>query len=194
MHLFKLHLLSLSLLVLLGVSSLRGQTLIFSERFSELPLSFETTPIYVGSLTSYAFYVNYTDPDTLKNDTTIVEIFSYLDLMRITVDTISTDTFSTISRSSLHYVSVKSLTEHRNFYSLKVSVDGDTGILNPAPGVNVVFDSLVEYNSRESLRFERLLLLPLSTAPLSPVSGEIYFDEIDSTLKVYNGSVWKNCW
>ena len=194
MYLFKLHLLSLSLLVLLGVSPLRGQTLIFSERFSELPLSFETTLIYVGGLNSYAFYVNYNNPDTLKNDTTIVEIFSYLDLMRITVDTISTDTFSTISRSSLHYVSVKSLTEHRNFSSLKVSVDGDTGILNPAPGVNVVFDSLVEYNSRESLRFERLLLLPLSTAPLSPVSGEIYFDEIDSTLKVYNGSVWKNCW
>jgi hypothetical protein len=184
---------NLLLLIFWLTVTVSGQSLVFSVRLYQLPDSFTTAPSYIGGLSSYAFYVNYTNPDTLKNDTTIVRILAHRDYWMMT-DTAFTDTFSTVARSVLHYISVKSPSDHRNFYSLDLKVEGDTGVLDPPPDVNVIFDSLVEYNSRVSIQFNELLLLPLSSAPLVPRMGEVYFDEVDSTLKVYNGLVWKNCW
>ena len=37
-------------------------------------------------------------------------------------------------------------------------------------------------------------LQPRATAPSSPAQGDIYFDSTDNKLKVYDGSVWQECW
>jgi len=37
-------------------------------------------------------------------------------------------------------------------------------------------------------------LEPASTAPSSPVAGDIYFDSTDNKLKCFDGSNWQSCW
>lgn len=37
-------------------------------------------------------------------------------------------------------------------------------------------------------------LEPLATAPASPAKGDIYFDNTLNKLRVYDGTVWQNCW
>jgi len=39
-----------------------------------------------------------------------------------------------------------------------------------------------------------LRLEPRSTAPSSPSEGDMYMDSSDHTLKVYDGTLWQNCW
>jgi hypothetical protein len=37
-------------------------------------------------------------------------------------------------------------------------------------------------------------LEPISTAPTSPAKGDMYFDNVINKLRVYDGTVWQNCW
>jgi len=37
-------------------------------------------------------------------------------------------------------------------------------------------------------------LEPRSSAPTSPAKGDIYFDSVSNKLRVYDGTVWQNCW
>ena len=37
-------------------------------------------------------------------------------------------------------------------------------------------------------------LEPRSTAPTSPVEGDIYFDTTIKKLRVFDGTIWQNCW
>ena len=37
-------------------------------------------------------------------------------------------------------------------------------------------------------------LEPRSTAPSSPAKGDIYFDNTLNKLRVYDGTIWQNCW
>ena len=39
-----------------------------------------------------------------------------------------------------------------------------------------------------------LRLEPIATAPSSPAAGDIYFDSVIKKLRVYDGTVWQNCW
>ena len=37
-------------------------------------------------------------------------------------------------------------------------------------------------------------LEPRSSAPASPSKGDIYFDDTLNKLRVFDGTVWQNCW
>ena len=37
-------------------------------------------------------------------------------------------------------------------------------------------------------------LQPRNTAPASPAKGDIYFDNTSNKLRVFDGTVWQNCW
>ncbi len=37
-------------------------------------------------------------------------------------------------------------------------------------------------------------LEPIATAPTSPAKGDMYFDSTINKLRVYDGTVWQNCW
>ena len=71
--------------------------------------------------------------------------------------------------------------KHLYFASLSNDVLGNVGI-NTA-------------NPQRSLQVTDVLrLTPRSFAPPSPAKGDIYFDSIINKLRVYDGTVWQNCW
>ena len=35
---------------------------------------------------------------------------------------------------------------------------------------------------------------PTATVPASPTQGTMYYDSVANKLKVYDGSVWQECW
>jgi hypothetical protein len=37
-------------------------------------------------------------------------------------------------------------------------------------------------------------LEPIPTAPTSPSKGDMYFDSTINKLRVFDGTVWQNCW
>ena len=46
----------------------------------------------------------------------------------------------------------------------------------------------------ENILFGTVKITPMSEPSGSPIEGTIYYDSDDHTLKVWNGSEWKNCW
>ena len=63
----------------------------------------------------------------------------------------------------------------------KVQSNGNVGI-----GVNTPQRSL---HVSDVMRLE-----PRATAPTSPAKGDMYFDSTLNKLRVYDGTVWQNCW
>ena len=50
-------------------------------------------------------------------------------------------------------------------------------------------------NPQRSLHIKDVLRLePRSVAPSSPAKGDIYFDDTINKLRVFDGTVWQNCW
>ena len=37
-------------------------------------------------------------------------------------------------------------------------------------------------------------LEPIATAPTTPAAGDMYFDSTINKLRVFDGTVWQNCW
>jgi hypothetical protein len=50
-------------------------------------------------------------------------------------------------------------------------------------------------NPKRKLHVNDVMRLePRDTAPSNPAKGDIYFDGVLNKLRVYDGSVWQNCW
>lgn len=50
-------------------------------------------------------------------------------------------------------------------------------------------------NPERKLHIKSVMRLePMSQAPASPAMGDIYFDSIIKKLRVFDGTVWQNCW
>ena len=64
---------------------------------------------------------------------------------------------------------------------MRISPNGNVGIGTPSPQRNL--------HIKDILRLE-----PRSSAPSSPAQGDIYFDSSIKKLRVYDGTVWQNCW
>jgi hypothetical protein len=62
---------------------------------------------------------------------------------------------------------------------------------NAAIGNNLDLSSDPKFQIRPT---GSVLLKPLSTAPSSPSEGEMYYDNILKKLRVWDGTVWQNCW
>ncbi|MBN1339988.1 MAG: hypothetical protein JXA03_11735 [Bacteroidales bacterium] len=67
------------------------------------------------------------------------------------------------------------------FDNQKAAVNGDLGIRtkNPQRALHV----------KDVMRLE-----PRTSAPLNPAEGDMYMDQSDHKLKVFDGSQWKSCW
>ena len=64
---------------------------------------------------------------------------------------------------------------------MRISPNGNVGIGTTSPQRNL--------HIKDVLRLE-----PRSSAPSSPTQGDIYFDSSIKKLRVYDGTVWQNCW
>ncbi len=65
--------------------------------------------------------------------------------------------------------------------NLWIADDGNIGINNISP--------------KRSLHIKDVLRLePRSTEPTNPSKGDVYFDNNTNKLRVYDGTVWQNCW
>jgi len=50
-------------------------------------------------------------------------------------------------------------------------------------------------NPKRKLHINDVMRLePRNTAPINPAKGDIYFDGVLNKLRVYDGTVWQNCW
>jgi len=50
-------------------------------------------------------------------------------------------------------------------------------------------------NPKRKLHINDVMRLePRNTAPINPSKGDIYFDGVLNKLRVYDGTVWQNCW
>lgn len=68
-----------------------------------------------------------------------------------------------------------------NTVRMVISSVGNVGIGTTTPARTLHINSVMR-------------LEPLSTAPTSPGKGDIYFDNTLNKLRVYDGTVWQNCW
>ena len=79
----------------------------------------------------------------------------------------------------------------RNFSQLRMGVDGNLGSIYSNGGnfgINI-------NNPARSLHVKDVMRLePIPTAPASPAKGDMYFDSTLNKLRVYDGTVWQNCW
>ena len=79
----------------------------------------------------------------------------------------------------------------RNFAQLRMGVDGTLGSIYSNGGnfgINI-------NNPARSLHIKDVMRLePIPTAPSSPAKGDIYFDSTLNKLRVYDGTIWQNCW
>jgi hypothetical protein len=62
-------------------------------------------------------------------------------------------------------------------------------------GVNAVNVGIGTTSPQRTLHVSAVMRLePISTAPSSPAKGDMYFDSTLNKLRVYDGTVWQNCW
>jgi hypothetical protein len=82
-----------------------------------------------------------------------------------------------------------------NFYTTFNSTEGGVSSgerMRIAPNGNIGIGTT---NPQRSLHVSAAMRLePIAVAPLSPAKGDMYFDSILNKLRVYDGSVWQNCW
>jgi hypothetical protein len=75
--------------------------------------------------------------------------------------------------------------------ALKAGVDVGNMVLNESGGNVGVGTS----TPARTLHVKAVMRLePIPTAPASPAKGDMYFDSTLNKLRVYDGTVWQNCW
>jgi len=81
---------------------------------------------------------------------------------------------------------------------MRITGAGNVGIgtSTPTKKLDVSGDGQVSGTfTATSLNASQLVhLTPLTTAPASPVKGDMYFDDTTNKLRVYDGSTWQDCW
>ena len=69
---------------------------------------------------------------------------------------------------------------------------------NPTPKMNITSSGNVGIGTMQPARklhvTDAMRLEPIPNPPLSPSKGDMYFDSTLNKLRVYDGSVWQNCW
>jgi D-alanyl-D-alanine carboxypeptidase len=76
-----------------------------------------------------------------------------------------------------------------NASSLSVSVNSINGNATPGNvGINVAAPQR-NLHIKDVIRLE-----PRNQAPDNPVEGDIYYDSVLKKLRVYDGTLWQNCW
>jgi hypothetical protein len=78
----------------------------------------------------------------------------------------------------------------RNWGLIRIGVDGNLANIfgvNGNIGINIQPQRRLHIS--DVMRIE-----PTSAAPLNPSKGDIYFDNNVNKLRVYDGTIWQNCW
>jgi hypothetical protein len=69
----------------------------------------------------------------------------------------------------------------QNTVRMVISSSGNVGIGTTTPARTLHVNAVMR-------------LEPIATAPTSPAKGDMYFDSTINKLRVYDGTVWQNCW
>jgi hypothetical protein len=98
---------------------------------------------------------------------------------------ISGDVTSNYVPQDLYFATGNSTTQTdpypQNTVRMVVSHNGNVGIGTTTPSRTLHVNSVMR-------------LEPIPTSPTNPNKGDIYFDSTLNKLRVYDGSVWQNCW
>jgi len=78
----------------------------------------------------------------------------------------------------------------RNWGLIRIGVDGNlANIFGVNGNIGINIQPKRRLHISDVMRIE-----PTSAAPLNPSKGDIYFDNTINKLRVYDGTIWQNCW
>jgi hypothetical protein len=85
----------------------------------------------------------------------------------------------------------KPLGAARNWGLIRMGVDGSnmTHLFGVNGGLGIGIQPARTLHVNDVMRLE-----PRNTAPSNPGKGDMYFDNLTNKLRVYDGSVWRDCW
>jgi hypothetical protein len=85
----------------------------------------------------------------------------------------------------------KPLGAARNWGLIRMGVDGSnmTHLFGVNGGLGIGIQPVRTLHVNDVMRLE-----PRNTAPPNPGKGDMYFDNLTNKLRVYDGSVWRDCW
>lgn len=77
-----------------------------------------------------------------------------------------------------------------------MGLDGSNNFILEQNDTNILLiDTIGNITSQGNLTINEVLkITPTATAPTSPTQGTMYYDSVANKLKVYDGSVWQECW